>query len=79
MASRTVIPIQEEFTPYEPTLEEMLSDPLVMTVMRADGVDPAKLRAMLHGLTHKLRARQCLGVLRRGSSPPAHFACSPHG
>jgi len=31
----------------EPTLNEMLSDPLIEIVMRADGVDPQALRPML--------------------------------
>ena len=47
MTTRTVIPIRE-FLPYrEPMLEEILSDPITRAVMRADGVDPAKLRTML--------------------------------
>jgi hypothetical protein len=31
----------------EPTLEEILSDPIVRALMDADGVDPHELKAML--------------------------------
>jgi hypothetical protein len=31
----------------EPTLAEMLSDTIVKSVMKADGVDPSELEAML--------------------------------
>jgi hypothetical protein len=31
----------------EPTLEEMLSDPIVGALMKADGVDPTELEATL--------------------------------
>jgi hypothetical protein len=32
---------------HEPSLEEILSDAITVAVMRADGVDPAKLAAKL--------------------------------
>ena len=38
----------------EPTLSEMLSDPLIETVMRADGVDPAKLGPELRAVARSL-------------------------
>jgi hypothetical protein len=38
----------------EPTLNEMLSDPLIKLVMRADGVDPEKLRPQLHAVARTL-------------------------
>ena len=47
MATRTVIPIREFASYREPMLEEILSDPITRAVMRADRVDPTKLRAML--------------------------------
>jgi hypothetical protein len=31
----------------EPTLAEMLADPVIQAVMQADGVDPADLRALM--------------------------------
>jgi len=38
----------------EPTLNEMLSDPLIRLVMRADGVDPEKLRPQLDAVARSL-------------------------
>jgi hypothetical protein len=38
----------------EPTLNEMLSDPLIRLVMRADGVDPEKLRPQLRAVARSL-------------------------
>jgi hypothetical protein len=40
-------PVGEANTFREPTLAEMLSDPVIQSVMRADAVDPAELRALL--------------------------------
>jgi hypothetical protein len=34
----------------EPLLEELLSDPVLGTLMRSDGVDPRRFRAFLQGL-----------------------------
>ena len=54
---RTVIPIREEFGRYgEPTLQEMLSDPIVQAVMRADSVDPGRLADMLGWIADELQA-----------------------
>jgi hypothetical protein len=38
----------------EPTLNEMLSDPLIKLMMRADGVDPEKLRPQLRAVARTL-------------------------
>jgi hypothetical protein len=38
----------------EPTLEEILSDPIVTAVMEADAVDPRELDAMLSRIAHEL-------------------------
>jgi hypothetical protein len=47
-ATARVIPIRDGSGVFrEPTLEEILSDPIVEAVMRADGVDPDELGAML--------------------------------
>jgi hypothetical protein len=40
----------------EPTLAELLSDPVTRAVMQADGVNPWELKEMLRGLAH-LRAQ----------------------
>ena len=34
----------------EPSLEEMLADPIVRALMESDGVDPAEVRALLRSL-----------------------------
>jgi hypothetical protein len=39
----------------EPTLEEALSDDLVQTMMKADRVDPAWLRALLGNVARQRR------------------------
>jgi hypothetical protein len=53
---RKVIPIREQFGLFhEPTLEEILSDPIVKAVMRADSVDPARLVAMLGRIADELQ------------------------
>jgi hypothetical protein len=40
----------------EPTLEQMLCDPIVRALMDADGVDPHELEAMLKEVGRTLRA-----------------------
>lgn len=42
----------------EPTVEELLSDPLIRVVMQADGVDEDQLRELLDGLGRQRRARK---------------------
>jgi hypothetical protein len=39
----------------EPTLNGLLSDPLVRAVMEADGVNPLELEEMLQRVTQRLR------------------------
>jgi hypothetical protein len=41
----------------ELTLENALTDPLVRTVMAADGVDPQELNSMLHEIVAALAQR----------------------
>jgi hypothetical protein len=54
---RKFIPIREEFGPFrEPTLEEILSDPIVKAVMRADSVDPGRLTDLLDWIADELQA-----------------------
>ena len=38
----------------EPTLQEMLADPIVITLMKADGVDPHALEASLRATARQL-------------------------
>jgi hypothetical protein len=42
----------------EPTLAEVLSDPLVKEVMASDGVDPIQLEAALADLAGNIRRRE---------------------
>jgi hypothetical protein len=41
---------------YEPTLHQMLSDPIIKTLMDADGVDPDELAMMLARIRRGLRS-----------------------
>jgi hypothetical protein len=53
----------------DPTLTDLLNDPITQAVMRADGVDPKELESLFHDVAR-----------RRGQSP--RFAChrrSGHG
>ena len=43
----------------EPTLADMLADPIVALVMRRDGVSPAQLRAVVATARGKLHRRLC--------------------
>jgi hypothetical protein len=42
---------------FEPTLEDVLADPLVQAVMAADGVDPDELADSLGELAERIRLR----------------------
>jgi hypothetical protein len=42
----------------EPTLDEVLSDPLVQDVMASDGVDAAELEASLNEIAGDIRRRR---------------------
>ena len=42
----------------EPTLDEVLSDPLVQDVMASDGVDPLELQASLNEIAGNIRRRR---------------------
>jgi hypothetical protein len=77
---KKVIPIREQFGLFhEPTLEEMLADPIVKAVMRADSVDPGRLGEMLTWIADELRADmpmsfQSTGYFAEGRSPIAPSA-----
>jgi hypothetical protein len=70
-----------------PTIDELLADSLIQTVMRADQVEPQALRALLNGAasritaTRRERAAERSGVVfakspseRRGWEPDAPLA-----
>jgi hypothetical protein len=42
----------------EPSLEDILSDPITQAVIDADHVDTQELEAMLRGIAHKRRLAQ---------------------
>jgi hypothetical protein len=41
----------------DPTLDELLGDPITQAIMRADRVDPPKLEAMLRSLAREVAGR----------------------
>jgi hypothetical protein len=41
----------------EPTLDDMLTDPLIQTLMRADGVDAGELRPVFDEIAQAVSAR----------------------
>ena len=43
----------------EPTIREMLSDSIVIAMMKADGVDPIALEAQLRGMAQSSTAARC--------------------
>ena len=58
---------------FEPSLEEILSDPIVISLMEADGVDREKLVTMLRGIAAKNRARS-----RQARARERHFSHFAH-
>ena len=48
----------------EPSLEDILSDPIIRAVIDADGVDANELDAMLRQVARKRRARSAESRLR---------------
>jgi hypothetical protein len=43
----------------DPTLDELLGDPMTRAIMSADRVDPLKLEAMLRSLGRQIGDRPC--------------------
>jgi hypothetical protein len=59
------------------TLTDALSDPLIRTVMAADGVDPRELAAILHTIAGKLE-RSSSHIAAGGTAPERdHFIPGP--
>jgi hypothetical protein len=59
------------------TLADALSDPLIRTVMAADGVDPRELAAILHTIAGKLE-RSSSHITAGGTAPERdHFIPGP--
>jgi hypothetical protein len=59
----------------EPTLDEMLSAPTVVSMMKGDGVDPDNLRTLLRDMSRRLT---CPRVLRRSSVPQTPRSATRH-
>jgi len=59
IARRCGSPISWSFR--EPTITEMLSDSIVMAMMKAGGVDPVVLEAQLRGMAQGANTARCVG------------------
>ncbi len=67
-----LIPIRDASVCREPTLVDMLADPIVKAVMRADGVDPEDIEALFRQMKPMpLRHGPLLRVRRRAWKPAA--------
>jgi hypothetical protein len=53
----------------EPTLDEMLSDPIIRSVMKADGVDPLGIEVMMRHIAAEQAGEWWLGVHGPRTSP----------
>jgi hypothetical protein len=78
--SRTIVPIRESSRPWhEPTLADLLGDPIVEAVMEADSVNRQQLREMLGDVARALRAnrqsRSRPGGIPREKGPYATSPC----
>ena len=60
----------------EPTLDEMLFDPTVITMMKRDGVTPDDVRVLLQEMSRRLKLQEMsrrLKRLRVSPGPPAQL------
>jgi hypothetical protein len=65
----------------DPTLEEILSDPIFVDLMRADNVDPYELEAMLKdvaAVSRSVRAADNRQFHLCGGERQHARACAPH-
>jgi len=70
-ARRTTIPIRDAFGRWrEPTLDEILSDPIVEAVMRADSVDRNALEVMLQTIAQERQASDLARLAASGCVCP---------
>lgn len=53
----------------ELTMDDLLSDPLTISLMQADGVDPVALRRMLGAAGRRLEAERAVAVPSREKAP----------
>ena len=57
-ASLTDDPAATRWLRGEPRLDELLADPVVFSLMRSDGIDPARFRIFLDEIRRDARARR---------------------
>jgi hypothetical protein len=55
----------------EPSLDEVLADPIIHALMQRDGVDPRELKALIEDVTRAVRRRGRHRVAPRTSLEPA--------
>jgi GTP cyclohydrolase III len=53
----------------EPSVDEMLNDPIVRAVMASDGVDLGELQRLLRSIAENLRVRRVEGPQKATSRP----------
>ena len=63
----------------DPTLDELLGDPITQAIMRADHVDPPKLEAMLRSLAREVAGRSRASATARIETEGARFDRSAVG
>jgi hypothetical protein len=64
----------------DPTLEELLGDPLIQAALRADHVDPAALRTLFGAVAGRVAASRALEPARTAAAkPPADRRAAPWG
>jgi hypothetical protein len=51
-----------------PTLDDLLGDPITQAIMTADGIDPQALAAMLASIARGIRGRPSARVMRETAS-----------
>ena len=62
----------------DPTLEELLGDPLIQAAMRADHVDPAALRTLLGAAAGRVAASRAREPARTvAAKPPIDWRATP--
>jgi hypothetical protein len=63
----------------EPTLDEMLFDPTVITMMKRDGVSPGNLRVLLLEMSRRLKRQRVSPSACENTTPHTGRAWEPHG
>jgi hypothetical protein len=56
---------------YEPTLDEALTDPLVLLILKRDGLAADEVRSFLEQVRRRLRSRVCISIFGQRLRFPA--------